>query len=110
MGPKQQRERELERETRREPDGTTGPRDHAGTPNGATGQPILDPGNTNLSQAGDEARGQTGARRAHGITGPRGHTERGHRATDSGLGDNDLRYLLIGQLRTPYQLAVWGMM
>ena len=35
--------RKLERE---KPDGTTGPtgpRDHAGTPNGATGQPILDP-------------------------------------------------------------------
>ena len=34
------KERELERER---PDGTTGPRDHAGTPNGATGPPILDP-------------------------------------------------------------------
>ena len=52
-------------------------RAHSSTANGATGQPILDPGTTNLSQAGDEARGQTGPRdhgttRAH-RTGPPGH-------------------------------------
>ena len=77
--------RELERER---PDGTTGPRDHAGTPDGATGPSILDPGTPNLSQAGDEGLGQTGAKRDHGTTGPRGHTERGHRATDSGSWDH----------------------
>ena len=38
--------------------GPTGPRAHAGTPNGPPGAPILDPGTPNLSQAGDEARGQ----------------------------------------------------
>ena len=43
--------RELERERpdgATGPDGTTGPRDHAGTPNGATGPPILDPGDNDL--------------------------------------------------------------
>ena len=79
-----QRERAREREARREPDGTTGPRDQASTPNGATGQPILDPGTANLSQARDEARGQTRTRQDHGTTGPSQHTERGHRAADSG--------------------------
>ena len=73
--------RELERER---PDGTTGPRDQASTPNGSPEPPILDPGTPNLSQAGDEARGQTGARRDHGTTGPPGHTERVRRTTDSG--------------------------
>ena len=73
---------------RERPDGTTGPRDQASTPNGATGPPILDPGTTKISQAGNEARGQTGARRDHGTTGPSQHTERGHRATDSGSWDH----------------------
>ena len=63
--------------------GTTGPRDHPGTPNGSPAPPILDPGTHDLSQAGDEARGQTGPQ-DHGTTGPPGHTERVHRATDSG--------------------------
>merc|ERR1712097_109721 len=55
------------------PQARPGPRDHAGTPNGATGPPILDPGTPTPSQAG--------------TTGPRGHTKRGTRATDSGSGD-----------------------
>ena len=84
MDPKQQRE--LERE-RGHTGGTTGPRNQASTPKGFPGPPILDPGTPNLSQAGDEARGQTGARRDHGTTGPSQHTERGHRATDSGSWD-----------------------
>ena len=64
--------RELERERPDATTGPTGPRDHAGTPNGAPGPPILDPGTPTPSQAG--------------TTGPRGHTKRGPRATDSGSG------------------------
>ena len=73
---------------RRGPDRTTGPRDQASTPNGATGPPILERGRIDLSHAGDEARGQTRTRQDHGTTGPSQHTERGHRATDSGSWDH----------------------
>ena len=94
------------------PDGSqTGPRDHAGTPNGSTGPPNLDLGPHDLSQPGDETRGQTGARRHHGTTGPRDHgTTRAHRRGHPGnrfwIGRAMIK--AIKPVRTPYQLAVWG--
>ena len=44
--------------------------------------------NLYLSQAGNEARGQTRTRQDHGTTGPSQHTERDPRATDSGSWDH----------------------
>ena len=57
--------RELERELARELEGRLGAR--RGPHGGHNGLPILDLGTHDLSQAWDEARGQTGATAGHQI-------------------------------------------